>query len=92
MCGRRPCFMLDQGEETDISQVNIEDLRGRAACLESLKDHFWRRWRNEYLLELRNSHRIGTNPTQGALVGVGDIVIIHEDGLQRGLDSGSLDE
>lgn len=85
MCGRRLCFKPDQGEETDISQVNVEDLRGRAACLERLKDHFWKRWMNEYLLELRNSHRIRTNPTQGALVGVGDIVIIHEDGLQRGL-------
>ena len=77
--------MSDQGEETDISQVNVEDLRGRAACLERLKDRFWRWWRDEYLLELRNSHRIRTNPTQGALVRVGDIVIIHEDGLQRGL-------
>ena len=85
MCGRRLFFMPDQGEETDISQFNVEDLRGRAACLERLKDHFWRWWRNEYLLELRNSHRIRTNPTQGALVGVGDMVIIHEDGLQRGL-------
>ena len=80
MFGRRLCFIPDQGEETDISQVNVEDLRGRAACLD-----FWRRWRNENLLELRNCHQIRTNPTQGALFGVGDIVIIHEDGLQRGL-------
>ena len=36
-------------------------------------------------MELRNSHRIRTNPTQGALVEVGDTVIIPEDGLQRGL-------
>ena len=40
MCGRRLRFMSDQGEETDISQVNVEDLRGRAACLERLKDRF----------------------------------------------------
>ena len=85
MCGRRLCFLPDHCEETDISQVNVEDLRGRAACLETLKDYFWRRWRNGCLLELRNSHPIRTNLTQGALVGVGDMVIIHEDGLQRGL-------
>ena len=50
--------------------------------LASLKDHFWRRWRKEYLLDNGIYRR---NPTCGALVGVGDIVIIHEDGLQRGL-------
>jgi len=44
MCGRHLCFVPDQGEETDISQVNVEDLQGRAACLERLKDHYWLEW------------------------------------------------
>ena len=42
--------MPDQ-EEIKISQLNAEEAGGRVALLERLKDHFWIRWRNEYLLE-----------------------------------------
>ena len=47
--------MPDQ-EEIEISQLNGNEARGRVDLLERLKDHFWVRWRNEDLLELRNSH------------------------------------
>ena len=76
--------MPDQ-EEIEISQLNAEEARGRVALLERLKDHFWIRWRNEYLLELRNSHRLKTRDAEGQTVAVGDVVIVHEDGLHRGL-------
>ena len=76
--------MPDQ-EEIEISQLNAEEARGRVALLGRLKDHFWIRWRNEYLLELRNSHRLKTRNAEGQTVAVGDVVIVHEDGLHRGL-------
>ena len=76
--------MPDQ-EEIEISQLNAEEARGRVALLERLKDHFWIRWRNEYLLELRNWHRLKTREAEGQTVAVGDVVIAHEDGLHRGL-------
>lgn len=72
-------------EEIEISQLNGEEARGRVALLERLKDHFWTRWRNEYLLELRNSHRVKMKDAEGQTVVVGDTVIVHEDGLHRGL-------
>ena len=84
LCGRRLLAMPDQ-EEIEISQLNAEEARGRVALLERLKDHFWIRWRNEYLLELRNSHRLKMKDPEGQTVAVGDVVIIHEDGLHRGL-------
>ena len=84
LCGRRLLDMPDW-EEIEISQINSEEVRGRVARLERLKDHFWRRWQNEYLLELRNSHRLKMKDDQGQTVDVGDIVIVHEDGLKRGL-------
>ena len=76
--------MPDQ-EEIEISQLNAEEARGRVALLERLKDHFWIRWGNEYLLEIRNSHRLKMKDAEGQIVAVGDVVIIHEDGLHRGL-------
>ena len=77
--------MPDQKEEIEVNQVHVEDVRGRVARLERLKDHFRRWWRTEYLLELRNSHRLKMKHAQGPAVSVGDVVIIHEDGLHRGL-------
>ena len=35
-------FMPDQEEEIEVNQVHAEDVRGRVARLERLKDHFWR--------------------------------------------------
>ena len=84
LCRRRLLDMPGR-EEIEISQIDSEEVRGREARLERLKDHFWRHWRNEYLLELRNSHRLKIKDDQGQTVDVGDIVIVHEDGLQRGL-------
>ena len=72
-------------EEIEISQLTGEEARGRVALLERLKDHFWIRWKNEYLLELRNSHRLKMKDAEGQTVAVGDVVIVHEDGLHRGL-------
>ena len=41
-CGRRLLFMPDQEEEIEVNQVHAEDVRGRVARLERLKDYFWR--------------------------------------------------
>ena len=48
-------------------------------------ENMWSRWRNEYLLELRNAHRSkqGAGSAKGPKVAIGDVVII-EDSLPRG--------
>jgi len=48
-------------------------------------NHFWRRWRDEYLIELRNSHRHSAKNTAPTPVAVGDIVVVHDEDLPRGL-------
>ena len=78
LCGRRLLAMRDK-EEIGISQLNAEEARGRVALIEQLKDHIW--------LELRNSHRLKMKDAEGQTVVVGDVVIIYEDGLHRGLGS-----
>ena len=91
LCGRRLLAMPDQ-EEIEISQLNCKEARGRVALLERLKDHFWIRWRNEYLLELRNLHRLKMKDSGGQTVSVGDFVIIHETKMVCIEDFGSLTE
>ena len=53
--------------------------------LSNLLNHFWKRWRSEYLNELRDSHRYASKKPSQSPVSEGDIVIIHDDSLPRGL-------
>ena len=67
-------------------------LTRRAKYLHSTIDRFWQRWRKEYLVELRESHRqCGTN-SKAPQVSVGDVVIIHSDDQPRGMWSLGLVE
>ena len=55
--------------------------------LNSTLNHFWNRWISEYLNELREVHSY-TARRQGNMhskVSVGDVVIVHDKRLPRGL-------
>ena len=41
------------------------------------------RWKEEYLLELRNSHRQTTKRQKESCIRVGDIVVIHDEKVRR---------
>ena len=73
-----------QTEEFDTSPTHL--LNKRMRHLQRCLDHFWKRWRSEYLLELRNSHhyyagKVGHNPDA---IKVGDIVLVHSVVKPRG--------
>ena len=55
----------------------------RAKHLSIILDHFWKRWRAEYLLELRNSHSRVRRATGSSLVAVGDLVLVHDESHKR---------
>ena len=49
-------------------------------------DHFWRRWKTEYLLELREVHRDRKSvQLNKELIKVNDIVIVHDENRSRSL-------
>ena len=41
--------------------------------------HFWKRWRAEYLLELRNAHNQLKKTAGSRVVSVGDLVLVHDE-------------
>jgi exonuclease III len=45
--------------------------------------HFWNRWRREYLADLREFHR-GKRENNKRVVEKGDVVIVYEDDVKKG--------
>ena len=71
-----PC--TDPDEVTDPNYGDDGELRKHAARVALLIQHFWQRWKQEYLTSLRELHgATGTN--SDTRVKVGDVVQIHSD-------------
>ena len=67
----------------DDFEISPNDLSRREKHLTMILDHFWKRWRAEYLLELRNSHSRVRRATGSSLVAVGDLVLVHDESHKR---------
>ena len=78
---------LDDLEDEEFSPDSTL-LTRRMKHLGNTLNHFWNRWRSEYLNELREAHsytaRRQTN-ARHSVVSVGDVVIVHDEHLPRGL-------
>ena len=73
--------------------VIMRTLRSTLASLPSggmkhiagILNHFWKRWRSEYLSELRESHcYVAKKTSRSPRVTEGDVVIVHDDALPSG--------
>ena len=72
---------LDDGDFA----INQEQVRKRIKYSNLVLNHFWNRWRREYLAELRESHRNYSQRCTGVpVMSVGDVVVVHDDALPRG--------
>ena len=52
--------------------------------LSKVLNHFRKRWRNGYLIELRNAHRYLNQNDTIRTVSVGDVVVVHEEAQPEG--------
>ena len=65
--------------------VSQEQVRKRVKYSNLVLNHFWKRWRQEYLTELRESHRNYSQRCTGTpVISVGDVVVVQDDALPRG--------
>ena len=64
--------------------VNM-DIKKRVAYRNSILEHFWNRWRNEYLTELREFHKSHNKSGSNNIINKGDVVIIQDSNSVRGL-------
>eukprot|EP00794_Sanderia_malayensis_P001256 gene1256-biopygen483 len=85
LVGRR-LSSLSEGIElkSNINDADINNsLNKRFLYLSRKLDHFWNRWRKEYLIDLREAHRV---PNKGpAVISEGEVVLVHEEKVKRGM-------
>ena len=81
MFGRTLPTTGEQRVMTNIQDSN-ECLSKRKRLLESALDHFWDRWRREYVTSLRDYHR-RVKKRGATKIRVGDVVIVFDDKLPR---------
>jgi len=47
--------------------------------------HFWERWRREYVVNLREHHKLESRNDRQPYVQIGDVVLIHDENLPRSM-------
>ena len=89
LTGRRLLSLPEPNHNVDDPDFDIDldkdDLTQRMRHLSNVLNHFWSRWRNEYLIELRESHRVNEKRSVGETVSLGDIVVVHDESRATGL-------
>ena len=71
----------DSDDDLDLSH---EALGRRMKHLNKTLDHFWKRWRLEYLIQLRECHHYDKGTNVSEKIHVGDIVLVHDEHHPRG--------
>ena len=82
LTGRRLLSIPDESKVAEEESSEVEILTRRQRYVTSLLSHFLSRWKREYVVELREHHRV---LQKGAVsnspsVEIGDIVTVMEEG------------
>ena len=72
--GRRILSVPPKNSSDEVGQT-AETLTKRAKLLQRILDHFWNRWRSEYLTKRREYHRYSKRANSLRKVQVGDIYV-----------------
>lgn len=79
--GRRLISMPD--DIVEPPDARAVDHNARFRYLSTRLQHFWKRWRREYLTDLREYHK-GKITGEERLVDTGDVVVVYDEGHKRG--------
>ena len=84
--GRRILSVPSRSWSDEVGQTEetVTQTR-RAKFLQRILDHFWNRWRSEYLTQLREYHCYSKRANSLRKVQVGDVVCLHDNKVPRQL-------
>lgn len=71
---------ITDDELTDPSMYNRDNISSRYAYICKLSNDLWKRWTTDYLLSLRETHRVRTRRSGNLWPTVGDVVLVHDEG------------
>ncbi len=74
---------LPDAEDPDHSP---QELTNRMTHLNRVLQHFWNRWKWEYLLDLRLFHRVRERSGSTYVIKEGDVVKVYDEGQPQGLN------
>ena len=74
----RLCHQQHDPDDEDYV-VTHEHFTRRLKHLNTVLNQFWKKWHQEYLLELREAHRYGRKGTAISPISVGSIVLVHDE-------------
>jgi len=69
--------ILDEDYQQSGSQLH-NTLNKKAKAQALIIQHFWNRWRREYITSLRETHR-ANNGTDKERIKIGNVVVVHDD-------------
>ena len=73
----------NESSDENITEINTaENSPKRWRHMNKIIQRFWRKWQKEYLINLRESHKIKASK-KSLKINVGDAVSIFEKGLKR---------
>ena len=75
-----PRISVEEGEidDPDYGNTSRPELTRRLKLQSQLLEHFWSRWRHDYLTSIREFHKVTGNNSQQ--VSVGDVIVVHSEG------------
>ena len=76
--GRRLATLPDKAQLSDDEEP-VSKVQRRALYLSKLLEHFWKCWKNEHLVGLREFHRCCPKGGQDRRIKTGDVVLVLED-------------
>ena len=82
MVGRRLLSSFHDDVEPESVDFTTSSLSRRSKFMNEILEHFWKRWRHEYLTELREYHNC-RNKTPSKQVRLGEVVLVAEDKIPR---------
>ena len=77
--------MLNHTSSNDLYINNKVFVEGKSQKLSRLMEHFWDRWRKEYIVNLREYHSTKQKVSSNPMIKPKDLVLVHDDCSPRHL-------